>query len=64
MVEMRRLCELDEGQTVTGIVRVEQIAGKGEEFAAILGRPVVVERIEFLKPVARSATREGRGIRS
>jgi len=64
MVEMRRLCELDEGQTVTGIVRVKEIAGKGEEFTAILGLPVVVERVEFLKPVTRSATREGRGIRS
>src|SRR5437870_10425330 len=63
MVEMRRLGELDKSQAVAGVIRVEQVAGKGEEFAAILGLPIGVERIELVEPAAGARRLESRDIR-
>src|SRR6266481_5163636 len=52
VVEVRRLGELDEGQPMPGIIRVQQVAGERQELAAVLGTPVVVECVEFLEPLA------------
>ena len=48
MIEMRRLSELHKRQPVAGVIRIQQIAGKRQQLAAVFGQPVVVERIEFL----------------
>ena len=52
MVEMRRLGELDKGQPVPGVIRVQEVAGEGQELAPVLGLPLVVQRIELVEPLA------------
>ena len=44
VVEVRRLRELHEGQAVTGVVRVQEIAREREQLAAVLGLPVSLRR--------------------
>ena len=44
---MRGLCELNEGQPVAGIIRIEQVASEGEQLAAIFRLPIVIESVEF-----------------
>src|SRR5580704_12795786 len=60
MVEVRRLRELHEGQPVTRIVGIEQVAGEGQELAPVVRLPVVVERIELLQPLSRAVGAERR----
>ena len=56
VVEVRRLGELDQGQPVPSVIRVQQVAGEGQQLAAIFGAPVVVDGLEFLESlVPRSA---------
>src|SRR5207237_10863748 len=61
VIEVRRLGELDKGQPVSGIVRVQEVTGKGQELAAVLGLPVVVEGVEFLQPLAWPGDGKGSG---
>ena len=44
------------------VIRIQQVAGEGQQFAAVLGLPVVVERVKFLQPLARAGDGKGRGI--
>ena len=56
VVEVRRLGELDQGQPVPSVIRVQQVAGEGQQLAVIFAAPVVVDGIEFLGSlVPRSA---------
>src|SRR5437763_38988 len=50
MGEGRRLSEELEGQPVAGIVRVEEIAGEGEQLPAVVGEPAFIDRIVLLQP--------------
>ena len=46
----RRLGEQLEGQPVTGVIGVEQVAREGEQTPAVLGSPIRVDRVVFFKP--------------
>src|ERR1700731_2307783 len=46
----RRLGEELEGQPVTGIVGVEQVAREGEQAPTVLGPPIRVDRVVFFGP--------------
>ena len=59
----RRLAEKLKGQPVPGIVRTDQIAGKGQQLAAVLGQPLLVQAIVFLQPWPGLGGVEGAGIR-
>ena len=52
---MRRLRELNEGQPVAGIIRIQQVASEGEQLAAVLRLPIVVEGVEFFEPAPEPA---------
>jgi hypothetical protein len=46
-----------------GVVGVEQVAPEGQEFAPVLGDPVVVDRVVLLEPAAGLRVLEGRRVR-
>ena len=54
IVEVGGLGELHKGQPVAGVIGIEEVTGEGQEFAAVLGQPIVIERVEFLEPLARA----------
>ena len=55
--------QLHEGQTVIGIVRVQEIAREGEKLAAVFRLPGIVEAVVFGEPVLRIAVAESRRTR-
>jgi len=61
VIEVRRLGELDKRQPMPGMIRVQEVAGEGQELAAVRGVPVVVECVEFLQPLARPGGGKGGG---
>ena len=48
--EGRRLGEQLEGQAMAGIVGVQQVAREGQKLAAVLGHPVLVDRVVLVEP--------------
>ena len=54
MGEGRRLGEELERQAVSRVIGVQQIAGEGEELAAVLRLPVLVDRVELARARAPS----------
>ena len=48
--ERRRLGEQLEGQPVAGVVGVQQVAGEGQQPAAVLRLPALVDGVELLHP--------------
>src|SRR5882757_3895603 len=48
--ERGRLREQLEGEPMPGIVRVQEIARKGEQAPPVIGDPVVIDGVEFFQP--------------
>src|SRR5882672_5265938 len=48
--ERRRLREQLEGQAVAGIIRIQEVARKGQQPPPVLGNPLIVDGVELLQP--------------